>query len=211
VTVTNAQDPIKPIHEYTFDDDNVTLGGSRLVDTGSKSTNIMDYADASNTDVVNEDGRIFRRFSGDNSNIEISDGDIPSKNISMKFDVRFPSGSGLKTNNIISSRDAINLSLEYSSLNLSIGDGINLNVNATKYLDGKWHTIVITYAGNFEANGVKMYVDDLVNPVAVGTEKSQNSNNGQSEDFTLGGGTFDLDNFQIYDKVLNQQNEQISK
>ncbi|MFL0253352.1 Ig domain-containing protein, partial [Clostridium neuense] len=79
----------------------------------------------------------------------------------------------------------------------------SLNVDATKYLDGKWHTIMITYAENFQINGVKMYVDDLVNPVSVGTEKSQNSNNGQSEDFTLGGGTFDLDNFQIYDRVVD--------
>ncbi|MFL0250313.1 hypothetical protein ACJDT4_07735, partial [Clostridium neuense] len=147
VVNTSKAENVIPIHEYNFDNDNAK--DSRVIDTGSKSTNIMDYAYAYNTDVVNEDGRIFRRFSGDNSNIEISSEDIPSKNISMKFDVRFPSGSGIKTNNIISSRNGINLSLGYNSLNLSIDNATSLNVDATKYLDGKWHTIMITYAENF--------------------------------------------------------------
>ncbi|URZ08706.1 Ig-like domain-containing protein [Clostridium felsineum] len=213
VTVTNAPDPIKPIDEFTFDDDTVQLGGDHLVDTGNYNKDKIpsSYGYAHNTTIIKEDGRIFRRFNGDSSTADIFASSIPTKNVSMKFDVRFPQNN-TGTSTIISTSDGINLKLENNSLNFYIAyhsanmnriqNTINLTADASKYLDGKWHTIVLSYAGNYALNGVKMYVDDLVNPSAVGTEQA-NETNRQSENFTLGSGTFDLDNFQVYDTILN--------
>ncbi|MCR3757386.1 Ig-like domain-containing protein [Clostridium felsineum] len=205
---TYKSEEIKPIHQYTFDNDE--SNAYFTTDTGSEASSYS-FANVNNTGLVNEDGKIFRRFNSDNSQVNISASSMPTKNVSMKFDVRFPQNN-TGTSTIISSLDGVNLKLQNNFLNFyityrnaninRIQSTINLNADASKYLDGKWHTIVLSYAGDYALNGVKMYVDDLVNPIAVGTEQA-NETNGQGEDFTLGGGTFDLDNFQVYDKILD--------
>nr|WP_186322835.1 LamG-like jellyroll fold domain-containing protein [Paenibacillus xylanexedens] len=78
-----------------------------------------------------------------------------------------------------------------------------------KVTDGTWHDILCTWDGTTGANGVKLYIDDMVSPNAVATSTSTETST-QTRNLTISGhsetarrfsGT--IDEIEIYNEVIN--------
>lgn len=81
--------------------------------------------------------------------------------------------------------------------------------------DNVWHDVLFTWDGTTSQNGAKLYVDDMVNPIAQATSSSAEPTTYYAAGTTFGrlGGTAtvyylrcDLDSVEIYNDVINTNN-----
>jgi uncharacterized protein YjdB len=178
-------DQIKPIHSYTFDNDN----GSSVIDTGSMAGTEGKFNGVANgSQVINEDGITFRRFNGKSDYIQINNRIIPIGKKSIEFKIR-KNGAPRDYEIILDNNGTNQYKSGFSTLltkdgtirfqalsgTPAIWDSVFAITSVKNVCDGEWHNILLTYDGTINnEDAVKLYVDDKL-------EASKSANNPETK------------------------------
>ncbi|WP_097003943.1 LamG domain-containing protein [Lacrimispora amygdalina] len=215
---------IKPIHEYTFDNDDTKTvydSGTGIVinfDSSGYSKFISGY---------NGIGQA-RLFEGNMALLCRSNSMVPKGQKSIRFKIKKDAltVSSSKTEPIfttlnsqgglyigIGKYDNIttpgSLYIRHQNNTGSEGNSINFEMQTSNSIcDGQWHDILFTWDGTTNTNSVKLYIDDMTIPIA---QTTANAPDVYSGNIYIGGYTDTvkttsfigcLDNLQIYDSAI---------
>ena len=215
---------IKPIHEYTFDNDDTKTvydSGTGVVinfDSSGYSKFISGY---------NGIGKA-RLFEGNMALLCRANSMVPQGKKSIRFKIKKDAltVSSSKTEPILTtleSRGGLYIGIgKYENITIPgslyiqlknnpsfEGNSINFEVQTSNSIcDGQWHDILFTWDGTTNTNSVKLYIDDMTNPIA---QTTANASNAYSGNIYIGGYTDTvkttsfigcLDNLQIYDSAI---------
>lgn len=206
-------DEVKPVHEYTFDND------SEDAVLDSAKENAIDGTTTSEKFVLGYNGKgRAKHFDGSSKNIiQFSGSILPKGAKSIRFKIRKEASTLTEEDEII-----------FSSYDIEKGSNFFIRILGSKYMnskglllftsdeslgatpvhicDGRWHDILYTWDGTSTA---KVYVDDMTTPYITETQLNDivhknvtvgvryaNTTNAYSY-FTA-----DLDDVQIYDSVI---------
>ncbi|MGC6175512.1 LamG-like jellyroll fold domain-containing protein [Lacrimispora sp. 38-1] len=209
--ITAFAEEVKPIHEYNFDSDD----GSSVFDAiRENAVDGIAYGENNTTFVTGYNGiGKARKFGGRNDYITMSEGVFEkAKPRSIRFKVKKDQKPTTRTETIMSTQSTDGGGTFIGILDtgiLAIYTGHpGYSVKTPKSIcDGQWHDILFTcdYTGLRE---VKLYVDDMVNPVAKGVSQGYFSDEyilsiGRA-DTILDDGKFKgyLDDIKFYNKIV---------
>ncbi|MGC6173455.1 hypothetical protein [Lacrimispora sp. 38-1] len=206
-------DEVKPVHEYTFDND------SEDAVLDSAKENAIDGTTTSETFVLGYNGKgRAKHFEGSNKDIiQFSGSILPKGAKSIRFKIRKEASTLSEEDEIIFSSYDIEKGSNFfirilGSKNMN-GKGLlqfssdeSLGATPVHICDGRWHDIMYTWDGTSTA---KVYVDDMTTPYITKTQlvdivhknvtvgvRYANTTNAYSYL------TADLDDVQIYDSVI---------
>ncbi|CAK7055369.1 LamG domain-containing protein [Tissierella sp.] len=158
-------------------------------------------------------------FNGTSSYIQFSDKVIPIGKKSIYFEIKTSRQGNpeiIMTQTMGSAYNGTQINLGSNGhIYFTLGKGVTgspiVSVTTPLAFDGNWHKILITWDGTTDINGVKMYIDDMVNPVATTTATSLETLN-PSYSLSMGRGhdvanryyfQGQLKNIQIYNDVID--------
>lgn len=162
------------------------------------------------------------RFNGTSDYVQFNQKVIPVGKKSIRFKVKktgIPTVEGVILSSIQTSafhgeKVTINASgsLIWYSFKGTSGD-FRFSISSGNICDGQWHDVLLTWDGTINANAVKMYVDNMNNPVSQGVAKTLESTVAQNN-LRLGANNnnatptteflqFELDELEIYNNVID--------
>lgn len=213
----NLQKPV--VASYNFNESATTLfdkvGSNNGVITG--------------TTIISSSNGGARSFNGTSDYIRFNGNPlIPTGKKSIKMRIRIssiPSALGYVFANIDNSTVQHGITINVGTDGkLNVGGG-NASAGArwivttpTNICDNQWHNILFTWDGTTNTNAVKLYVDDMTNPLVQATSSSVEPSSYYTGGTNIGrlGGTgttgylkFDLDELKIYNDVVDSSSSDI--